>query len=318
MSTQLNSPTPRLLLLAPPVLEQDLAFDRAMFLARAKGAPLHIVAFDYLEGLATAGLVNERALRLLQTDYVERHRYWLEGKAETMRKLGVKVTTEVQWVKDPLPEILAHVREMPVSLLIKAVQPMSLLERALFSALDLHLARQCSVPMHFVVSAEHPMPRRIMAAVDPFDVSSDQQVLNEQIIYEALKLGVQCKAQVELVYAYDLSSMAAADHGFATPGVLSASVLTQHFFDAQQEAFMALAERNGIAAQHCHMVLGSPGHALTEFAIAQQIDVIVMGRTHRHGLQKLLGSTADHVLYHMPSSVLMLPFTGGEVAAMNN
>ncbi|MEK1941933.1 MAG: universal stress protein [Pseudomonas sp.] len=308
MSAQHVTTPHRLLLIAPPVLEKNLAFDRAMLLAKAKGAALHIVAFDYLEGLATAGLVNEQALQMLQTEYVERHRRWLQAQAATMRQLGVEVTVEVQWVKDPLPEILAHVEEMPAALLIKAVDHVSMLKRAFFTPLDLHLARQCQTPVHFVVSADHPLPRRIMAAVDPFDASCDQQEFNEQIIYEALKLGMQCKADVHLVYAYDLSALAGTDSGFASSALLSASVYTQQFYEAQLEALNTLAERNGIPLANRHMVLGSPGRALSAFAEEQQIDVIVMGRIHRHGLLKLLGSTADHLLYSMPSSVLMLPF----------
>lgn len=53
----------RLLLIASPLMRRTPVYDRAAALAKAKGMPLHIVAFDYLEGLATAGLVNEQAWR---------------------------------------------------------------------------------------------------------------------------------------------------------------------------------------------------------------------------------------------------------------
>lgn len=307
MSAQLSTAAQRLLLIAPPLMHRDPAFDRAMMLAKALGAALHIVAFDYLEGLATAGLVNEQALQMLRTDYVEHHRRWLDTQAESMRQFGVDVTVETQWVKDPLPEILQHVREMPASMLIKAVEPSTFLERALLSPLDLVLARQCSIPMHFVTAVDHPLPRRIMAAVDPFNAGSEQLELNEQIIYEALKLGMQCKADVHMVYAYDLTSVAAAERGFASNTAWSVSTLTQEFYDAQVEAFSALAERNGIPAENCHMVMGHAASALSDFAEQQQIDVIVMGRLQHHGLKKWLGSTAEHLLYRMQSSILLLP-----------
>ncbi len=50
----------RFMLVASPLMEHSPAFDRAAALAKAEDAALHIVAFDYLEGLATAGLVNEK------------------------------------------------------------------------------------------------------------------------------------------------------------------------------------------------------------------------------------------------------------------
>ena len=76
MSTQ-----SRLMLVVSPLMEHSPAFDRAAALAKAEGAALHIVAFDYLEGLATAGLVNEQALEQMRLGYIERHRQWLEEQA---------------------------------------------------------------------------------------------------------------------------------------------------------------------------------------------------------------------------------------------
>lgn len=51
----------RFMLIVSPLMEHSPAFDRAAALAKAEGAALHIVAFDYLEGLATASLVNDQA-----------------------------------------------------------------------------------------------------------------------------------------------------------------------------------------------------------------------------------------------------------------
>ena len=48
----------------------------------------------------------------------------------------------------------------------------------------------------------------------------------------------------------------------------------------------------------------TPVSALSDFANEQQVDVIVMGRVQYHGLEKLLGSTTEHILYQVPCSVL--------------
>lgn len=123
----------RFMLVASPLMENSPAFDRAAALARAEDAALHIVAFDYLEGLATASLVNEQALEQMRLGYVERHRQWLEEQARPMRKLGVTVTTEVVWVQNPLQEILTHLKEQPMALLIKALEHQSRLSRVFFT-----------------------------------------------------------------------------------------------------------------------------------------------------------------------------------------
>ena len=76
----------RLLLIASPLMRRTPVYDRAAALAKAKGMALHIVAFDYLEGLATAGLVNDQALAVMREGYVRQHREWLESQALSMRR----------------------------------------------------------------------------------------------------------------------------------------------------------------------------------------------------------------------------------------
>lgn len=123
----------RFMLVVSPLMENSPAFDRAAALAKASGAALHIVAFDYLEGLATAGMVNEQAREQMRLGYVERHRQWLEDQARPLRKIGVHVTTEVVWVERPLQEILIHLKEQPMAALIKALEHESLLSRLMFT-----------------------------------------------------------------------------------------------------------------------------------------------------------------------------------------
>ncbi len=123
----------RFMLVVSPLMKNSPAFDRAAALAKASGAALHIVAFDYLEGLVTAGLVNEQAREEIRLGYVERHQQWLEEQARPLRKIGVHVTTEVVWVNNPLQEILIHLEEAKMAVLIKELEHESLLSRLMFT-----------------------------------------------------------------------------------------------------------------------------------------------------------------------------------------
>jgi len=293
----------RFMLVASPLMQRGAAFDRAAALARAEGAALHIVAFDYLEGLATAGLVNEQALAQVREGYIERHHRWLEDQARPLRKLGIEVTTEVTWVEHPLEEIYIHLKEQPMDLLVKELEHESLLKRIVFTPLDVHLLRDCAVPLHFVSHATNALPQRVVAAVDPFHHDEHYEGFNDRIVSEAVKLALHCDAEVELVYAYDLSSITSAEFGFGSGSTFFSSSMAKALFEAQEEAFNALAERNGIRAERRHMLMGSPAKVLASYAEAHAVDVIVMGRISRHGLGKLVGSTVEHLLYKMPCSV---------------
>ncbi|QBR31726.1 universal stress protein [Pseudomonas jessenii] len=293
----------RFMLVVSPLMKNSPAFERAAALAKASDAALHIVAFDYLEGLATAGLVNEQALEQMRLGYVERHHQWLEDQARPLRKLGVHVTTEVVWVESPLEEILIHLREQPMAALIKTLEHESLLSRLMFTPLDVHLLRECPVPLHFVSHVQHALPRRIVAAVDPFHRDGHYQGLNDRILYEAGKLASLCKAELDVIYAHDLSSISAAEFGFDYASAFFSSSAAKALFDAQGEAFRELAERNDIPAENQHMIMGDPAKVLASYADAYDIDVIVMGRVAHRGMGRLIGSTVEHLLYRMPCSV---------------
>ena len=293
----------RFMLVASPLMKTSPAFDRAGALAKASGAALHIVAFDYLEGLATAGLVNEQALEQMRLGYVERHRQWLEDQARPMRHLGVTVTTEVVWVDNPLREIQIHLKEQPMALLIKDLQHASFMSRLMFTPLDIHLLRECRVPLHFVSHVQHARPRRIVAAVDPFHRDDQYADFNDRILREAVKLASLCDAELDVVYAYDLSSISADEFGFGNPSPFFKVGNTKALFDAQGDAFRELAERNGIPPERQHMVMGNPAKVLCSYADAYDIDVIVMGRIGHRGLGRLIGSTVEQLLYKMPCSV---------------
>ncbi|HEX8594537.1 MAG TPA: universal stress protein [Pseudomonas sp.] len=298
----------RLLLVASPLMRRTAAFDRAAALAHVKRASLHIVAFDYVEGLATAGMVNEQALHEMREGYLNRHRQWLEDQAAPMRNFEAKtegdvtITTEVVWVQRPLEEILRYVQEMNPSLLIKDLEHESLLTRALFTSLDLHLLRDCPAPLHLVSRLQHGVPRRILAAVDAFRTDEQPAALNDTIIHNAEKLAAQCEAQLHLLYAYDLSHIYSGPegNGFST-------VIGLDSYEAQGKAFSELADRFGVAPQLRHFIMGSPAKVIEAFAKAHDIDVIVMGTVSRRSSRRLLGSTTEQVAYHMPSSLLAVP-----------
>ncbi|WP_095147708.1 universal stress protein [Pseudomonas sp. Irchel s3a18] len=295
----------RLMLLAPSTMHHPAAFDRATALAKIRGEPIHIVAFDYVEGLASAGLFSDQVLARFRQEYVQHHRQWLEEQALSMRAAGIEVTTEVVWVENPLKEILLHLHEQPIDMLIKDIEHESLLKRAMFTSLDVHLLRECSVPLHFVCKTRNALPRKIVAAVDPFHPDDQYKGFNDRIIYEALKLGMQCKAEVDVLYAHDLSSLDTSEFTWGTP-LFPAASKARSLFDVQVAAFDEMIERNGIPAESQHMIMGHPAKVLTNFAAANNIDVIVMGRVHHRSRGNTVGSTVEQILYKMPSSVLVI------------
>ncbi|KNH19828.1 universal stress protein [Pseudomonas syringae] len=298
------SQTQRLLLIAPPAMTRTPAFDRAAMLARAMQLPLHIVAFDYLQALAVAGLFAPEQIALARDGYLQTHRQWLAEQAELMNKHSVDATSEVVWVQHPYEEILHFVNEMSLALIIKDANEESALKRVFFTPLDWQLLRDCPVPVHLVTNALNPRPRNVLAIVDVLRSEDQDLVFNDQIIDAATKLAELCEARIELVHVYDWTAVYAQDMGMGALPL--ATGLYEALGVAQHEAFTALAERHGVPTECRHFIEGAPLSSICKFAEDHHTDVIVMGTVQHTGLNKLLGTTAEQLLHRAPCSVLAI------------
>lgn len=287
----------RLLLIADPAMRDSAALQRASALAEASGAALHIAAF--VEPSGSFALLDKSAREQVREGYLQDCREWLVGVAALLRSKGITVTSEVVSTSDTLKDILQYVAEMQPDLLIKDVQHESALKRAFITPLDGHLLRECPVPVHLLGPSHHALPRMVIAAVDPSRLAGEG--LNQRIIQAANGLALQCNAELHLVHCYDLSAAFLADAGV---GGVGWSNLDGHACDAQEQSFVALAEHYGVPTERRHFIIGAPITQLSDFARHLDADVLVMGTVQRKGLNKLIGSTTEHILFQAPCSIL--------------
>ncbi|NUU36902.1 universal stress protein [Pseudomonas sp. C2B4] len=298
------SQTQRLLLIAPSAMTRTPAFDRAAALALAMHLPLHIMAFDYSQTLAIAGLFAPEQFDRARDGYLQTHRQWLANQAGLMNKHGVEVTSEVVWVQHPFEVILHFINEMPLALIIKDAQEESALKRVFFTPLDWQLLRDCPVPVHLVTTPLNPRPRNVLAIIDVLRDEDQDPVFNDRIIDAAAKLAAVCEAGLELLHVYDWTAEYVKDMGFAALPL--ATGIYEMSGTAQQEAFAATAERHGVPAERRHFKEGAPVASICKFVADHGTDVIVMGTVQHKGLSKLLGTTAEQLLHRAPCSVLAI------------
>jgi len=287
------------LLIINPALRHSPAINRAAALAKVSGATLHIAAL--IKPVESLLLLEKNIQEKVRDSYFKDHSEWLKDEATRMRVRGIDVTTEVTWADDTEYEILQHVTKIQPDLLIKDVQHEPAIKRAFITPMDWHLLRECPVPLYLVGASGHTLPHKIVAAVDPSRPELQESGLNDRIIQEANSLALQCDAELHLLHAYDVSSVYLGDAG---GGGLALTNLTKELRSVLEKSFLTLADHYGVPADRRHFILGQPVSVLAEFASQHQVDVIVMGRIHRHGLEKLIGSTTEHILYQTSCSIL--------------
>lgn len=297
----------RLLLIATPTMNRTPAFDRAASLAKVMDATLHVVAFDYIDGIAEGTLVNESAVDQIRFGYLHAHREWLEQQVMGMRHMGVTVTTEVLWSRDPFEDIPAYIKHFEPSLVIKDLRHEAWLARALFASLDLRLMHDCQAPLHLIASVHRGIPHKIVAAVDPLHLEDQLEYLNDRILATAKSLAQRCGGQLDILYCYDLSRVFAIENAWDQEPRIA-----DHLYTKAKKAFHDLAERFGIAPECRHVVIGTPAKMIEAYMFSQGVDVLVLGTVQDDLMHRLLGSTTEQVANHLYSSLLAINPRGVE------
>lgn len=287
----------RLFLIVGADMRHTPALERAAALAHATGATLHISAV--VEELDTLGLLSGDEHR--NQSRVEDSRQWLADEATLLHENGIRVSTEVTLTRDLVGAILAQVNEIEPDLLIKDVQHEPAFKRLLFTPLDWQLLRECPCPMHFVSAVHCPLPRIVVAAVDPTHPEHPHNDLNETVIQAASDLARQCNAELHLLHVCDSAHTHMADFGAGTvtvPGFGSDVRKSIH------KVFEQLAARHAVPVERQHFLSAPITRSIADFVAHSRTDVLVMGNHPRKLLERLTGSTTEHVLDHTLCNVL--------------
>lgn len=297
--------SPCLLLIASPRQERTPAFERAIALAKASGMGLRIVALDYVNTLEVMGYFNPETLSTLRDGYLHAHRRWLESQIEQERDGGLDVCMQLMWSGDVYRDVHDYVRAIAPVMVIKDIHHEPALKRLFSTPLDWQLLRHSVCPIQFVSSSANPLPRRILAAVNLYRTNDAELRLNDLLLNAASRLAQQCQAALHVVYVYDWAAIyASGASAFGAQPVESG--FQEALSDAHEEAFALLCAQHGIAGNHRHFLTGTPRATLEAFARQNDFDLLVIGTLSANGLQKVMGDTAETLLMHAPSSVLVV------------
>lgn len=124
------------------------------------------------------------------------------------------------------------------------------------------------------------------------------------VIGKALELAEIYKSQISLIHVVEY---AAYLYPPDTPIPFDLD-LEQQFIDKARENLASVAEQYGIEASSRFIEVGSPSMEIVRVAREEGIDLIVLGSHGRHGLQRILGSTASGVLHGAECDVLAVRF----------
>jgi universal stress protein A len=122
----------------------------------------------------------------------------------------------------------------------------------------------------------------------------------EQVVNKALGMVTAPETKVSLIHVVEYSPyLFPAD----TPLTVDFD-LEEQFHEKARERLQELAERIGFSDADQFVEAGSPTMEIVRVAEKKGVDLIVIGSHGRHGLKRILGSTASGVLHTATCDVL--------------
>lgn len=280
---------------------------RAAWIAGRYGYDLELMFSDPTLGvLRDSYLVSSQAQEIAE-NIREAQEQILRDLAEDVAASGLTISTSVTHDRPAADAVVAKAVEIEPKFVVKGTNFHSAADRARFTYTDWRLIRKLTVPLWLVKSQDLKAQPVIVAAVDPTHRHDEEGTLDQVIVDTAKELAGNTDGHLHLLHTYE-RLVEIGRHAMLTfkPVKLPIEELEQNVRDMHREKLDALARRNGIADDDVHQLPGRTHEILPMFARAQGADIVVMGALQRSALKRrVLGSTAEKVLDHLPCDILI-------------
>jgi universal stress protein A len=132
-------------------------------------------------------------------------------------------------------------------------------------------------------------------------ITLDYSDFDAEVIKKAVNMARHFDATLSLLHVLD--NIAMPDTAYGTRISLD-KPSDYDLLEAEKEQLRQRADTLAIDHNRCWLIWGSPQQEIVHLAEQQAIDLIVLGFHARHGLEFLLGSTANSVLQHTKCDLL--------------
>lgn len=293
-----------------PALRMPPGVAKAGQLADALGAEL--VLFHAI----SAPLRLERSLSLLSDGWiaVERRagavcRERLERIARRLRHKGVKVVSSVAWDYPVYEAIIRVAARVGADLIVAGQHTARHAAAGLLHLTDWELLRLSPVPVLLVKRPGVYRRPLVLAAVDPDRSYSKPAQLDGEILRAGSAVASALRGSLHAVHAYvPLPPAVVAEGAITEKQVARVQAESARIAGEKLERLLRPA---GIPKSRRHLIGRHPRDAIEQVAAETRTPLVVMGAIARSGLKRLLiGNTAERVLDHLTSDVLVIKPAG--------
>jgi universal stress protein E len=296
-----------ILAIVDPTADLQPAVSKSALLAESIGARLELFVCDTPAARAARWAAHLESGR--DRPFVRDLKELVESHAAPLRVRGLDVTTEVVVADGPLhAALMERVKHTSAGLVVKDTHHHSFAHRTFLTNTDWQLIRCCPVPLLLTKPKLWAGTPKILAAIDPGHANDKPMVLDHRILDYAMLLGYKLAAELHVAHVFlPMAAIAAAASGDGAISIaVTAEDLRREEVSSRQRVAAAI-DGYAIAPANIHVEAGGTVEILPRIAGNVHADIVVMGAISRSGLQRIfIGSTAEDVLEHLPSDVLIV------------
>lgn len=286
----------RRILLVMTKVQAHAAMHRAMALAHASGAFLHVLGIH----TPTEPGLPEPGQQASQPSAAFAHfSAGLKALLDEQAPAGLHTTFEALETSTARDLVPACIARLAPDLVIKGLPASPVLGLNDKSSVDHVLLHTSQVPLLLVPAEARamPMPANILVAVDVAKTDLAQQALNHALVEAGRQLASPCNGQVHLLSVYDLPLAMLANPDLAAPWA-------EQVRESLQLPFDELADIHGIPYAQRYFIEGAPLRVIQSLVPTLKIDVVVVGVAQPRRWAKLIGDTTERLVNHAPCSIL--------------
>lgn len=135
-------------------------------------------------------------------------------------------------------------------------------------------------------------------------VAVDFTPAGERIAEQAKSLASALGGTLEFIHVVEY--LPPLDIGYEPVAAPEWAVDEQALMDSARKNLSAMLTKVGLGDVRQHVELGPPKHSIVKAAADRHMNLVIIGSHGRHGIGRLLGSTADGVLHAAPCDVLAI------------
>jgi universal stress protein E len=296
-----------LAIIEPDIFPDDVA-RRAAWLAIQYGCDLELLLCDpVLTVLGDSFMVSNEAQQL--ADRIKQLQIEIIGGiAASVSSDDFKVEATVLHERPISDAIISKAMDSNPTFIVKGTTYHSPADRATFTYTDWRLIRKLQCPVWLVKGGEwkeHPV---IVGAVDPTHKHDPKATIDQDIVKAGKVLATMTGGRLLLLHTYQrLVEIGSRAIRTIKPIRLSIDEIDKKTRESHRRQLDALAAAYDVTPDDVHQLPGRTREILPSFVRSHGADIVIMGAIARTGLKRrIVGSTAEQVLDHLPCDILLV------------